>query len=834
MIQHYLSFFLVILITVLKSSSCTNIEVEVLPSEKELPIGDSVTLTCSLDDTYRSALGSSISWEYPPDVNMETVNIENTFFTITSMAENNIGTYTCKYIGFKDGIFLKGSGSSVISIKPEQPGQPQNMAAAGFTEDSITLQWEAGFWGYADTLYYKLEYSEEESAWKPWNEDIPADILEYEAEGLRSETSYKFRISQVSKGGQSIPSDPTSPLYLLKPGAVTVYPKIMRTEQLNSTAIRVIWQMPDEFSDIVNEWFVEYRLKEEGAAYKAVRVDRKDLSMTISTISGLEEASVYQIRMYCRNEHGRGPPSRPVTEESTAEAAPSAPPRDVRAMFADLETRELNIRWSQPPQRDINGVLTGYQIKLYYTDPAEEGNTTSSSPSQNSQHDVPVDSRQFQVFPTSFPCWVAVAAKTGQGIGPFSDFEMVALPLEEPVNGGAMNEVMDILKQPWVLALVGALVLILIVMIGIIACRQQKIKRRKLEQQQVHTPFLKSYHSSSVNSSMNGQQYRMRDDGPQYEKIPDSRNTTPHGSSRSFDGRIFDNRSTPDSRGSSLTRGVPPPDYPILFASPQIHRNINPEEGVGDYPEYNEITNSYIDNRMPPQNYCPSNLSMDSRQYSMSQNSSIDDLASTIPSVTYSIPHSRDGYKVVNPTHNDGPGREIPVAKVPPKAKEHDPNAVKPKVYGNVTVKEWREQQLRKKTRGGGESDTSLLSSFGKDSGRGSTDNVSVSGSESDEGSDVEKYLEEDFSPRNSGYFEDDLMDVARMGMSRSPPESSAFLNPNRAKNQPPIAAAENNHRPDDNTSIGSELYMRCEAAANTTQPVNIYNLNGGVSEADD
>ena len=31
-------------------------------------------------------------------------------------------------------------------------------------------------------------------------------------------------------------------------------------------------------------------------------------------------------------------------------------------------------------------------------------------------------------------------------------------------------------------------------------------------------------------------------------------------------------------------------------------------------------------------------------------------------------------------------GREIPVAKVPPKAKEHDPNAIKPKVYGNITV----------------------------------------------------------------------------------------------------------------------------------------------------
>ena len=40
---------------------------------------------------------------------------------------------------------------------------------------------------------------------------------------------------------------------------------------------------------------------------------------------------------------------------------------------------------------------------------------------------------------------------------------------------------------------------------------------------------------------------------------------------------------------------------------------------------------------------------------------------------------------------------------------------------------------------------------------------MSVSASES-EGSDIEKYLEEDFSPRNSGYIEDDLIDVARMG----------------------------------------------------------------------
>ncbi|XP_063689579.1 roundabout homolog 3-like isoform X16 [Bolinopsis microptera] len=780
MTQKFVTLFTLLLSVSLKSTSSSGlVDVVVVPSEKELPVGDSVTLTCSLDDAYQEVLGSSISWEYPHDVNMDTVTIESTFFTITSMAESNIGTYTCKYIGIKDNVFHKGTGSSVITIKPEKPGQPQKLAIAGFTEDSITMEWEAGFWGYADTLYYKLEIMEEDSTWTPWEEDIAADVLEYTAEGLRSEQSYKFRISQVSKGGQSIASDPSSSIYLAKAGAVTVYPTIERLEQYNATAIRVIWKMP-EFSDIVSEWYVEYRIKNEGDTYKALQVERQDLSTTISTLGGLEEASTYQIRMYCRNEHGRGPPSH-VMEETTDEAAPSAPAQDVRAVFVDIEKREMDIRWSQPRQRDINGVLTGYQIKLYYTNPADDNTTVEST-----FKDVGREPRQLTLYPTSLPCWVAVAAKTGEGIGPFSDFQKVALPIEEEaVKDGAMDEVIAMFKQPWVIALVGALLLILIVMISIIACRQQKIKRRKLEQQQ-HTPFLNSYHSNSVKSSMNGQQYRMRDDGPQYEKIPDSRNTTPHESES--------------------------PYYSVIP----------------------NIPNSYIDNRMPPQNYCPSNISMDSRQYSMSQNSSIDDLASTIPSVTYSIPHNRDGYKVVNPTHNDGPGREIPVAKVPPKAKEHDPNAIKPKVYGNITVKEWRDQQLRKKTRGGGESDTSLLSSFGKDSGRGSTDNVSVSGSESEEGSDVEKYLEEDFSPRNSGYFEDDLMDVARMGMSRSPPDSSAFLNPNnRAKPPQPPIAAENNHRPDDNTSIESDMYMRCEAAPNTAQPANIYNLNGGVSDAD-
>ena len=174
------------------------------------------------------------------------------------------------------------------------------MSVAGFAEDSISLLWEGGFWGYAPTLYYKLEVMSEESTWDPWREDIPSTSTSYTAGALQLETSYTFRISQVNKAGQSYPSDPTSPIYLARPGAVTVYPNMERVERFNATAIRVIWRMP-EFQTNAEAWYVEYRVKQDDSKlYKAFAVRRGSAATTMSIVAGLEEASTYQVRMYCR------------------------------------------------------------------------------------------------------------------------------------------------------------------------------------------------------------------------------------------------------------------------------------------------------------------------------------------------------------------------------------------------------------------------------------------------------------------------------------------------------------------------------------------------------
>ena len=57
-------------------------------------------------------------------------------------------------------------------------------------------------------------------------------------------------------------------------GAVTVYPTILRLERKSPTSIRVLWRMPAEFSDLVNEWYVEYRLEQDGENYVTEQVER--------------------------------------------------------------------------------------------------------------------------------------------------------------------------------------------------------------------------------------------------------------------------------------------------------------------------------------------------------------------------------------------------------------------------------------------------------------------------------------------------------------------------------------------------------------------------------
>uniref|UniRef100_A0A8C7GTH5 receptor protein-tyrosine kinase n=1 Tax=Oncorhynchus kisutch TaxID=8019 RepID=A0A8C7GTH5_ONCKI len=77
-----------------------------------------------------------------------------------------------------------------------------------------------------------------------------------------------------------------------------------------------------------------------------------------SDVPGLQAMTWYNMSVSCSNELGHSPVSTWV-QSNTTEGVPSVYPRNVTVM---LNESLLVIRWKDPPQDRVNGILTGYDV----------------------------------------------------------------------------------------------------------------------------------------------------------------------------------------------------------------------------------------------------------------------------------------------------------------------------------------------------------------------------------------------------------------------------------------------------------------------------------------
>uniref|UniRef100_A0A8C7GW90 receptor protein-tyrosine kinase n=1 Tax=Oncorhynchus kisutch TaxID=8019 RepID=A0A8C7GW90_ONCKI len=81
-----------------------------------------------------------------------------------------------------------------------------------------------------------------------------------------------------------------------------------------------------------------------------------------SDVPGLQAMTWYNMSVSCSNELGHSPVSTWV-QSNTTEGVPSVYPRNVTVM---LNESLLVIRWKDPPQDRVNGILTGYDVIVTY------------------------------------------------------------------------------------------------------------------------------------------------------------------------------------------------------------------------------------------------------------------------------------------------------------------------------------------------------------------------------------------------------------------------------------------------------------------------------------
>lgn len=174
-----------------------------------------------------------------------------------------------------------------------------------------------------------------------------------------------------------------------KEGIPEAAPVNVRVRAINSTAIRVSWKPPNpqQINGInqgykIQAWRYEIADKEErDSEARMVTVPPSlldPLAEQSAIMTGLEKFTDYNITVLCFTDPGDGERSPPVAVKTKEDV----PDEVSNLQFDEVSDRAVKVIWSPPKQ--INGILTGYQVKYQIKDDANTLKVTNLTASETS------------------------------------------------------------------------------------------------------------------------------------------------------------------------------------------------------------------------------------------------------------------------------------------------------------------------------------------------------------------------------------------------------------------------------------------------------------------
>ncbi|GMR45684.1 hypothetical protein PMAYCL1PPCAC_15879 [Pristionchus mayeri] len=271
---------------------------------------------------------------------------------------------------------------------PQMPpaAAPTKVHATARSARTVMVQWQrpaSQDWnGDIDGYYVRHRLAGYNIPWIT-NRIDDGQRLNYAVEGLLVWKEYEFQVAAFNKEGNGVFS--TSVRATTLEGAPTQSPKGVSVSVLNSTAISVRFEQPDEqFINGVNLGYkVQLRLMkpsekdgqgfvvdEAAHVYSEQRVEPDSYEME-TLIGGLEPWTHAQLTVLCYTQAGEGPASTPVTLV-THESTPSP----VGNLNVDeVESFRAKVQWERP--KKANGRITKYDIR-YWSDYAPADVRTST------------------------------------------------------------------------------------------------------------------------------------------------------------------------------------------------------------------------------------------------------------------------------------------------------------------------------------------------------------------------------------------------------------------------------------------------------------------------
>uniref|UniRef100_G3TPZ1 Contactin 2 n=1 Tax=Loxodonta africana TaxID=9785 RepID=G3TPZ1_LOXAF len=343
-------------------------KITLAPSSADINLGDNLTLQCHA--SHDPTMDLTFTWtldDFPIDFDKprghyQRASVKETVgdLTILNAQLRHGGKYTC----VAQTVVDSASKEATVLVRGP-PGPPGGVVVRDISDTTVQLSWSRGFDNHSPIAKYTLQARTPLAGkWKHVRTN-PANI-EGNAEtaqvlGLTPWMDYEFRVVASNILGTGEPSGPSSKIRT-KEAAPSVAPSGLSGGGgapgeliINWTPMSREYQNGDGFG-----YLLSFR-RQGSASWQTARVPGADARHFVYSNESVRPYTPFQVKIRSYNRRGEGPESLTALVYS-AEEEPRLAPAKVWAN--GISSSEMNVTW-EPVQRDMNGVLLGYEIRYW-------------------------------------------------------------------------------------------------------------------------------------------------------------------------------------------------------------------------------------------------------------------------------------------------------------------------------------------------------------------------------------------------------------------------------------------------------------------------------------
>ncbi|XP_065155076.1 myomesin-3 isoform X2 [Paramisgurnus dabryanus] len=256
------------------------------------------------------------------------------------------------------------------------PARPHDIVPIREGNNSVLLQWKEPKITERILGYYLYCSEVGSGQWRTIN-NKPITNTRFTVDGLTTNKQYIFRLKSVGLAGNSIYSDESPAVRVKSAKYVPSCPSAITVLHCTGDEMLIGWRAPaNHGGDPVRGYYLDQRQKSQDT-WREVNV--KPVTDRMYKVTGLQEGSFYQFRVFAANIIGLGKPSEPSEMFLCEPWTMPEPACPYDLEFREVRCNSLVLLWAEPVYKG-QSAISGYVVEISQGAESEDWTPVTKEP----------------------------------------------------------------------------------------------------------------------------------------------------------------------------------------------------------------------------------------------------------------------------------------------------------------------------------------------------------------------------------------------------------------------------------------------------------------------